>query len=99
MPDRIEARRNLGRDKDSRNYEGFDRESETDWRTVQDKLGKAESFSEFAAILKDEAPILLGVCRLETPFCPLRPVLDADGLYWSCTHEKPHRTKSMAPIG
>lgn len=34
---------------------------------------------------------MLGECRVETPFKPLRPVIDEDGNFkWCCTHTPPH---------
>lgn len=33
----------------------------------------------------------LGECRQETPYTPLRPVIDAEGQFlWCCNHEEEH---------
>ena len=34
---------------------------------------------------------LLGECRREKPFKPLRPIIDENGTFkWCCTHSPPH---------
>jgi hypothetical protein len=33
---------------------------------------------------------VIGECRLQEPYKPLRPVLGADGLRWCCTHDPEH---------
>jgi hypothetical protein len=34
----------------------------------------------------------LGECRLETPYVPLRPIIDSEGAFgWTCTHSPEHR--------
>lgn len=37
------------------------------------------------------ADALLGECRLDTPFAPLQPTIDANGDFrWCCTHDPEH---------
>lgn len=40
----------------------------------------------------------LGECRIEAPYADVRPVMDADGLRWECTHRPPHRSAPVTPI-
>lgn len=42
-------------------------------------------------ILRAMSETLLGECRAEEPYKPLRPIIDENGIFrWCCTHTPPH---------